>query len=233
MKEPRATKEPNAPARRPRRPRGSLSREAVVEAALALVDTEGVEGLSMPRLARRLDAGVMTLYSYVRSKQELLDEVAMHAIAEVRLGASDPQDSSATLLSWGRGLRDVLLAHPGVAGVLASRAVIGPGIFRGVEGLLHRLRAAGLPPETALRAIYAVLIFTLGFVMWETPRVHAQPASIYAAQWREAFARMPPGDLPQIAALLPELGTLASEEQFEFGLRAFVAGLRATPTASA
>src|SRR5581483_2838330 len=68
-----------------RRPRGSLSREVVVEAALALVDAEGVDALSMPRLARQLDAGVMTLYGYVRTKQELLDAVAMRAIAEVRI----------------------------------------------------------------------------------------------------------------------------------------------------
>src|SRR5260370_39466720 len=71
------------PAPRARRPRGSLTREAVVDAALAVVDAEGVEALSMPRLARQLDAGVMTLYRYVQSKQELLDAVAVRAIAEV------------------------------------------------------------------------------------------------------------------------------------------------------
>jgi TetR/AcrR family tetracycline transcriptional repressor len=214
-----------APRPRSRRPRGSLTREAVVDAALAIVDAEGVEALSMPRLARRLDAGVMTLYGYVRSKQELLDAVAMRAIAEVRVPDLDAADQRAILLSWGRGLRTVLLVHPGVAGIIARRAVIGTGIFRGVETLVGPLRREGFDAASAVRAVYAVLIYTLGFVMWETPRVHEQPPSAYAAQWREGFARLPEGAFPHVAAALPALGTLASEEQFELGLHALVTGL--------
>ena len=222
----------SAGGRRVRRPRGSLTREAVVEAALAIVDAEGVESLSMPRLARRLDAGVMTLYGYVRDKQELLDAVAMRAIAEVRVARLDVADRQEILLNWGRGMRAVLLVHPGVAGVLARRAVVGTGIFRGVETLLGPLRRKGFDAEGAARAIYAVLIYTLGFVMWETPRVREQPASAYAAQWREGFARLPEGQFPHVAAALPYLGTLASEEQFELGLQALVVGLgRADATA--
>jgi AcrR family transcriptional regulator len=219
---------PGPPAERRRRSRGSLTREAVVDAALALVDAEGVEALSMPRLARQLDAGVMTLYGYVRSKQDLLDAVAMRAIAEVRIRELHGGDWRAILLGWGRALRQVLLAHPGVAGVLAQRSVIGPGIFRGLELLLGPLQRDGFTVEAAARASYAVLIYTLGFVLWEAPRVHAQPASAYAAQWREGFARVPAEQFPHVAAALPHLGSLASEEQFAFGLQALVAGLRPT-----
>ena len=211
--------------RRARRARGSLSREAVVEAALAIVDAEGVGSLSMPRLARRLDAGVMTLYGYVRDKQELLDAVAMRAIADVRVAHLDVGDRQEILLNWGRGVRAVLLAHPGVAEVLARRAVVGSGILRGVEALLGPLRREGFDAEAAVRAIYAVLIYTLGFVMWETPRVREQPESAYAAQWREGFAHFPEGALPNVAAALPYLGTLASDVQFEVGLQALASGL--------
>ena len=214
-----------AQGRRTRRPRGSLTRDAVVEAALALVDAEGVEALSMPRLARQLDAGVMTLYGYVRNKQELLDAVAMRAIAEVRVGNLGSRDTRAILLKWGRGLRQVLLAHPGVAGVLARQVVVGTGIFRGVEVLLGPLEREGFGAEGAVRAIYAILIYTLGFVVWEAPRTREQPEDEYATQWREAFARLPPGQFPRAAAALPFLGTVASEAQFEFGLQALVAGI--------
>jgi TetR/AcrR family tetracycline transcriptional repressor len=214
-----------APGRRARRPRGSLTRDAVVETALGLVDAEGVEALSMPRLARRLDAGVMTLYGYVRSKQELLDAVALRAIAEVRVRELEAGDGQAILLGWGRGIRQVLLAHPGIAGVLARRAVVGTGIFRGLELLLGPLQREGFGLEGAVRAIYTVLIYTLGFVLWEAPRAREQPESAYAAQWREGLARLPVEQFPHVAAALPHLGTLASEAQFEFGLRALVAGL--------
>lgn len=221
---------PESPAespnsRRRRRPRGSLSREAVVEAALALVDAEGVETLSMARLARQLDSGVMTLYGYVRSKQELLDAVAIRAIAEVRVRDLGTADGRAILLNWGRALRQVLLAHPGVAGILVQRPVIGTGIFRGLESLLGPLQREGFEADDAARAVYAVLIFTLGFVLWETPRVRRQPESAYAAQWWEGFARLPVDQFPRVAAALPYLGSLASERQWEFGLRALVAGL--------
>jgi AcrR family transcriptional regulator len=215
----------HAGAARRRRSRGSLSREGIVEAALALVDAEGVDALSMARLARELEAGVMSLYGYVRSKQELLDAVAMRAISEVRVRDLATSDGRGILLNWGRALRQVLLAHPGVAGVLIQRPVIGAGIFRGLESLLGPLEREGFGPEEAARAVYAVLIYTLGFVLWETPRVRQQPESAYASQWREGFARLPVGQFPRVAAALPYLGTLASEEQFEFGLLGLTAGL--------
>jgi TetR/AcrR family tetracycline transcriptional repressor len=216
---------PDAAAPQPartRRRRNSLTREAVVEAALAVVDREGMEALSMPRLARELDAGVMTLYRYVQSKQELLDALAMRAIAEVRPRATDSRDGQSILFGWGRGIHEVLLMHPGVANVLAHRAVVGPGIFRGVEGLLRQLQAAGLSEAVALRAIYTVLIYTLGFTIWEAAR---SDADVYAAQWREGFARLTPGQFPRVETVLPELGTLASEAQYEFGLQALVRGV--------
>jgi TetR/AcrR family tetracycline transcriptional repressor len=210
---------------RVRRRRGSLTREAVVEAALAIVDAEGVESLSMPRLARQLDAGVMTLYRYVQSKQELLDLVAMRAIGELQLGELEAGNGAATLVAWGRGMRRVLLAHPGVAEVMARRGVIGPGIFNGVEILLSLLEQAGFTPLSALRAVFAVLIYTLGFTTWEAARVSGNREAEYAAQWREGFARMEPGTLPHIEAVLADLGTVASETQYEFGLQALARGV--------
>src|SRR5437763_5095291 len=62
---------------RPRRRRGSMVRDEVVGAALALADQEGLEALTMQGLAHRLDCGVMTIYGYVDSKEELLDAVAL------------------------------------------------------------------------------------------------------------------------------------------------------------
>ena len=217
--------EPNA-KRRPRRPRGSLTREAVVEAALALIDADGVEALSMPRLARQLDAGVMTLYGYVHGKQELLDAVAMRAIAEVRVHNLNGGDWQAILLGWGRGMRQVFLAHPGIAGVFVRRGVVGTGIFRGLELLLGPLQREGFEAEEAVRAIYAVLIYTLGFVLWEAPRVREQTESAYAARWREGFAPLAADQFPRVAAALPHLSTVASEAQFDFGLQALVRGMR-------
>ncbi len=114
--------------------------------------------------------------------------------------------------------------------MLARRGVIGEGIFRGVESLLARLGDEGFRNETALRAVYAVIIYTLGFAIWEAAREGEEPDGAYAARWREGFARLPPGQFPHIAAGLATLGTVASQGQFEFGLQALVKGLLDTRT---
>ena len=87
------------PLRR-RRPRGSLTREHVVEAALRLADQEGLEALTMPTLARRLDCGVMTIYGYVDDKKDLLDAIALRGLADVRLPRPLPSEPAAVLVAW-------------------------------------------------------------------------------------------------------------------------------------
>jgi TetR/AcrR family tetracycline transcriptional repressor len=212
------------PARR-RRPRGSLVREQVVDAALALADQEGLEALTMQNLARRLDCGVMTLYGYVDSKEDLLDAVALRGLGDLRLPRPLPTDSEAILASWGRALRLTLIEHPSLPVIFLSRAVIGSGILRGLEALLGPLGRAGIPPAAGVHAVYAVLTYTTGFVAWEIPRTRRQPQAAYAAHWRQEFARLTPADLPLIGSALDELGQVAGEEQFERGLSALAFGL--------
>ena len=111
------------PTRR-RRPRGSLSREQVVEAALALADREGLEALSMQNLAVRLECGVMTLYGYVDSKEDLLDAIALRGLGDLRLPRPLAADTAEILVSWGRALRLTLIQHPSLPVIFLSRVVI-------------------------------------------------------------------------------------------------------------
>lgn len=210
---------------KPRRRRGSLTREQVIATALTLGDTHGLDALSMPTLARALDCGVMTLYGYVDNKDDLLDAVAQAGLLDLHLPRPLPDLPHAILLVWGRALRQTLLAHPSLAPIFLSHAVIGPGIFRGIEGLLTALERGGLPPQQAIHAVYAVLIYATGFVAWELPRVHHQTHAEYAATWRREFAGLPPEQFPLTATVLGELAELASPSQFELGLAALVTGL--------
>ena len=122
-------------------------------------------------------------------------------------------------------MRRTLLQHPSLPVIFLSRAVIGPGIFRGIEVLLAALARAGIRPAVGIHAIYAVLTYTTGFVAWELPRTRRQPQAVYAANWRREFASLPPKDFPVTSGLLDELPRVAGEEQFEFGLAAMAAGL--------
>lgn len=212
------------PQRR-RRPRGSLTRQRVVEAALELADRDGLDALTMPTLASQLECGVMTLYGYIESKEDLLDAIALRGLADLRLPRPMPSESTEVLLAWGRALRTTLLAHPSMPVIFLSRAVIGPGIFHGIEVLLGALSRSGVQATSGLHAIYAVLIYATGFVAWELPRTRMQAASAYAAQWRREFAGLPPEDFPMTARIQDELPRVAGNEQFEVGLKALVAGL--------
>lgn len=218
---------------RGRRPRGSLTREQVVDAALDLVDEEGIEALSMPALARRLQCGVMTIYGYVDSKGDLLDAIAQRGLRDLRLARPLPDHPGGILLAWGRALRTNMIDHPSLPMIFLSRAVIGPGILGGVERLLGTLARAGMTPAVGAHAIYAVLTYATGFVAWEVPRTRRQPADAYASSWRREFAGLPPGALPFVAEVIDELVLVAGEDQFEMGLAALVAGLTGPSPATA
>jgi AcrR family transcriptional regulator len=208
-----------------RRPRGSLTRERIVEAALELADEKGLDALTMPTLARRLESGVMTIYGYVQDKEDLLDAIAQRGLADLQLPQPLPPGAAGLLTAWGRAMRRTLIAHPSLPMIFLSQSVIGPGIFRGIERLLGRLTQGGMPPAFGVRAIYAVLTYTTGFVAWELPRTVDQPQSQYAADWRTEFASLPPESFPLTAAVIGDLSRVAGEEQFELGLAALAAGL--------
>ena len=208
-----------------RRPRGSLTRDQVVEAGLELADKHGIEALTMANLARQLDCGVMTIYGYVKSKEDLLGAIAQIGLRDLRLPQPPPRQLDEILVAWGRALRQTLLAHPSLPMIFLSRPVVGPAIFRGVEALLGRLSQAGMRPAAGVHAIYAVLTYATGFVAWEIPRTHRQPEAAYAASWRREFAGLPPDAFRLTGSVLAELGTLGGQKQFEIGLAALAAGL--------
>jgi TetR/AcrR family tetracycline transcriptional repressor len=202
-----------------------LTRDQVVEAALALADRDGLEVLSIQSIARRLECGVMTIYGYIDSKEDLLDAIAQMGLRDLRLPRPIPAGIEGILLAWGRGLRHLLIEHPSLPMIFLAQAVVGPGIFRGVEALLGRLAQEGMAPSPGVHAIYAVLTYTTGYVAWELPRTHRQPQPAYAASWRREFANLQPAEFPLAGGVLDELGQVAGGEQFELGLAALAAGL--------
>jgi AcrR family transcriptional regulator len=197
----------------------------VIDKALALADEHGVEALTMPALARAVDCGVMTLYGYVEDKKDLLDAMALRGLADLRLARPLPESAAGILTAWGRALRATLLRHPSMAVIFLTQSVIGEGIFRGLEALLGALRRAGMAPRVGVHAVYAVIVYTTGFVAWELPRTHAGSTDAYGAEWRRGFAALPPAELPLTAGVLDELPQVAGEAQFETGLDALARGL--------
>jgi TetR/AcrR family transcriptional regulator, tetracycline repressor protein len=207
-------------------PRNTLSRALIVQAALILVDSEGLDALTMPRLAEHLGVGTMSLYRHVEGKDGLLDAVAADVVSDVSVPGGAPDDWEGRVVGYLRALRTQALRHPALARILADRGLAVPPVLDQLETVHGILRAAGFSDVDAVRSFYSLLIYVFGSLLWELPRVHLQAPSAYAAAWNRAIDGVDPATHPNLVALRDTLATSASGDQFEYGLQRLVAALR-------
>lgn len=204
-------------------PRARLDREQVAEAALELLDRDGLETLSMRRLADHLGVGTMTLYGYFASKDDLLDAVIDAAVAD----RDQPQLDG----PWQDQLRQLMQAsrrslerHPSLVKVRAERPVLRPEALRFAELGLTILRGAGFSRMDAARAFRLLFTYVFGYVSF-SPDEHADEARNAS---RAAAAQLPPDEYPAIAESAEELAdAMAGGATFDFGLDLIIAGLDA------
>lgn len=224
---------PWARARKPRSaPRAPLSREAIVEAALRVVDEEGLEATSMRRVADELGTSPSALYWHVRNKDELLQLVLDRVMAEVELPASDPEQWQEQLKEAARELRRVLTSHRDIARVTLGTIPVGPNMLDMVEWLHALLRTAGLPDAT-VALVGDVFGLYVGAYAYEeslgltSPTGEDLPPEQVLAMLGEYWASLPPERFPHTIALLDHLFSGGPDERFEFGLDVIVRGLEA------
>lgn len=149
--------------RAPGRP-ATLDREVVLDAAAQLFDDEGVEAVTVRRLAQRLGVTPMALYRHVGNKDELLIALVDRLAARLVYPPLPPDPREAILVLW-RTLYDGLAEHPWLAEVLARRALMAPSVLGAVEAIHSALCAAGLSLEAAVRAYRLMWQFTLGALL--------------------------------------------------------------------
>jgi AcrR family transcriptional regulator len=233
-------------AQPPRRDRG-LSRTEIVRAAIAMADAEGPEAISMRRIAREVGAGVMSLYWYVSSKEELLD-LMLEAI-EAEIEVPDPSgDWRADLGIFAHRTRESLRRHRWAVDFIGSRPPSSPNDVRNLERLLSLLDGLGVEDVRLIFGIFmTVATFVIGAVIREAQEVHFQreqelaeasltPEEVQAEheRYRAWFAAS--GDFPHIAKLM-ESGVDPDdpdtrEERFQFSLDCVLDGIAARLAAS-
>jgi len=142
-----------------------LSRERVLGVAIGLADAEGIEALTIRRLARELGVGTMSVYYYVAGKDEILDGIVDLVVAEMDL----PHAGSA----WKAELRrasvsahDVLMRHPWAASLLLTGPRVSLARLRQMDAILGCLRGAGFSPEQTDHAYHALDSHIMGFTLW-------------------------------------------------------------------
>jgi AcrR family transcriptional regulator len=241
---------PDRPSRRRREP---ISRDAIVAAAIGLLDREGLAALSMRRLAEELGTGAASLYWHVGSKDGLLDLVFDELIGEEQIPDPDPPRWQEQLKDIARAQRRVSLRHPYLVRISIGRIPMGPNALRFSERVLAILRAGGLPPRLAVQG-YLLLIATVnGFTVDETGvedssaedsgagdsggsalALPADPASRQevADMARDYIASLPAEQFPNMVGLAGEFAFSDADERFEMLIDIFVDGLARRATVS-
>lgn len=169
----------------------ALSRERVLAEALRLADAEGLEAVTMRRLARELGAGAMSLYHYVTNKDELLDGMIDLVVAEI---ASPPQDAAwrEALRRRSISLRSVLLRHAWAIPLMESRSTPGPANLRHREAVTACLRRAGFSIDMTAHATWLLDSYVYGFVLQEASLPFASVDEL--AHRADDFLAQLPGD---------------------------------------
>jgi AcrR family transcriptional regulator len=214
-----------APRKKRATARPPVSRARALRVAVELADREGLEALTMRRLAEALGVEAMSLYHHVASKDEVLSGMVDLVFEELERPA--PPDWKPAMRRTQRSLRAALLRHRWAIRLMSSRAAPGPATLAHHDAVLGCLRGAGFSIVLTARAFAVLDSYVFGFVHTElnlpmqTPEETREIATAI-------FAQLPPGAYPHLAELTTQhvlQPGYAYGNEFEFGLELILDGL--------
>jgi AcrR family transcriptional regulator len=217
----------------PARKREPLTRERIVEAALRVMDAEGLDAVTMRRIGRELGVEAMSLYNHVEDKDDILNGVTERVMAQFDYPAPTgewAEDARAMSREW----RRLLGMHPSVCQLLAERhkPLEGLASFRAMDAALGLLRSAGLSDRDAAQAFNALGSYILGYVTMEQGLMLGNDDD-HARQHDLAMDALQGSGLDNVVACLPHFADCNTDQQFEFGLELIFRGIRAGVAGSA
>lgn len=192
-----------------------LSRGGICAAALEIIDADGLPALSMRKLASALGVQVASLYSHVKTKDDLLDEIGNEIMAQVDVSGFSTGDWRQGVVTWARSYRAALRAHPNMVPVLAS----GPGrretALQRADAVHGGLVGAGWPPRHATLIGASTKYLVLGAAMASFGQGFADDVQIYVDRYPH---------LDQAHRLRANAEEI-DHDAFELALTAFLNGL--------
>jgi AcrR family transcriptional regulator len=199
-----------------------LSLESIVDAAVDVIEADGLGALTMRRLAKRLQCSPMALYRHVADKQELIGAIADHYLADLELPDTGGLSWQETIIVIATGVHRAFLDHPPLEEVLAIRHVDTAVVFRADERVLEALYEAGLRGREAVHALDVIASYAVG----STLRLAAARAGGSGQGKRlERIRELPAEDFPRMRELAGELVTVDFTLTFEDGLRLLIDGI--------
>ena len=212
--------------------RTPLDRDTIVTTAIAMADANGLEQLSMRKLASELGVEAMSLYYHVPNKDELIDGMVDHVIAEMTLPSFDDHWKVAAR-NRAISAHDVLMRHPWAIGIVDSRTNRTLDSLGYYDAMVGTLLEAGFSIELALHALATIDAYVYGFCIQEVNLPLSTPEET-AEVTEDLMAQIPMDELPHLvqAAQHSAESGYRFGEGFEFGLdlvlNAFEARLAAT-----
>lgn len=206
--------------------RERLTRDRIIDAALQVMDADGLEAVSMRRVAREVGVEAMSLYNHVRDKDDLLAGIRVRVFSQFafpELGEDPYQNGRRVAVAW----RDLLKAHPNMLELLAEDHEPPSSLeaFRAMETALSVLRSMGVPPEEVVQVFHAFGGYIQGFTMMEQQMDFGTNGD--DAKLRVIAKTLEAEPLPCVAAALPYLADCDLEAQFRLGLDLMLEGIRA------
>jgi AcrR family transcriptional regulator len=198
---------------RPRTP--VLSKDRIHAAALRIIDTDGLDGLSMRKLAAELGVRAPSLYGHVTSKEELLHAVANEVMSQVDTSGFDRGDWRRGLRVWARSYRQALATHPNLVPFLAYGPARREASLRAADAVHGGLVGAGWPPRYATMIGASTKYLVVGGAMGSFSRGFEDDAQIYRDRYPNLI------DAPSLREHADEIDAAS----FELALDAFLDGL--------
>ncbi|MGW0764730.1 TetR/AcrR family transcriptional regulator [Streptomyces sp. NPDC002676] len=216
---------PSAPRKSLGRP-PRISREEVIATARRIVDAEGVDRLTMRRLATEIGSTPMALYHHVRNKEELLvlllDDYAARALHRPEL----PAQPRERVVVAAAAIHEALAACAWIAEVLTADDLMSTSALWFVEQIIDGLIECGVTPERAVHGYRAIWYYTAGEIVVRTAAARRRTDD--RPTYRErVFADLDPSELPRLAQVADRWAPLTAENTYLDGLRALVDGLLA------
>ena len=219
-------------SRRERPAKPALTRAGIVAAALAVMRAEGLDRVTMRRLAQELDTGAASLYVYVRNTAELHAAMLEELLGQIDLGpvTADDGDWRDRLIQVLTAYTAILFEHPGLAQSALVTRPSGPAYFGLVDGILALLEAGGIPGDRAAWAMDLLLHVATSTAAEQGTRERAVDAKDEEEAQAVALRGAPADQFPHIAAIgAAELMSGAGQDRLSWGFRVLINGVIQTP----
>lgn len=214
-------------------PRVPLNRQRIVEAAVVIIDEDGVDGLSMRRIASRLGVQAMSLYNHVRSKDDILDGVTEFVTTDMSMPRRMTGGWEDGIRTISHAFRQASLRHPRACELVLMRQLSTPTALAPVDTMLAMMLDHGFDEETAVHALRLFISFQVGSLLREfhgAPAPAAVPSGskdAEAAAAKEARTAYFAGSgFPAVAKVAPILAVQDHDAEFAFGVELLITALR-------